>query len=105
MTDHTLKAALDLLFALRHVSEEADRINNEIYKLDPSDDFHPRISPAIGQIEKKMVDMLDLYFEDLTGWESLAEHMLYETGVIHIDESVFNLKDRKDFEMVIKIAK
>lgn len=101
--DHTTSAMLDLLFELWDMKEACDRINKSIWELNKNDDFGARISPTVGKIEKKMVDALDLYFEEVTGCEVLATHMLYETGIVFDEkEKKYNLTVRDEFEAFIE---
>lgn len=96
--NHTLKAALDLLYELQRCKIEERKINDSIYRLNQGDNFAARISATIGYIESRIVDMLDLYFEEITGDKVLATHILYETGQIYTDDKRYDCTQRVQFE-------
>ncbi len=98
----TTRAMIDLLFTLRNAKHKVDEINKMISKLNHDNDFPPRISATCGEIEQKLVDALNIYFNEITGCSGIAEHMLYETGIICSKEGVkYDLKLYDGFEKFI----
>lgn len=99
--NHTIKAMTDLLFVTRDTITAIDAINNQLHLISPYDDMGSHIAPMAGEIESTMIEALDLFFEEITGHETLASHMLYETGRIVWNGVDFDLKTREGFDAFI----
>ena len=92
----------DLLFEVAETKERMSHINHDIAQMDHgNNDFSTCLSPMMGKIEMRLHEALDLFFEQVTGLEGIASHMLYETGVIHSDGIEYRLTNRNEFNSFI----
>jgi len=103
---HTITAMTDLLFEVAETKERMTELNHELAQLDRGNsDFATYLNPMMGKIEMRISDALDLFFEEVTGSEELASHMLYETGMVTSDGIEYNLRERNQFNNFIVMNK
>lgn len=99
---HTIKAMSDLLFEAAETKAKVDHINSQLNDLHRHDDFPPSVSAMSGEIEQTLVDALDLFFEEMTDCESLATHMLYETGIVTDKDGIeYRINKRDEWDNFI----
>lgn len=100
---HTIKAMTDLLFDVAETTAKLDEVNNKLYQMAPYDDFATHIAPMAGTIATSLCEALDLFFEEITDCESLATHMLYETGIVTDRDGIeYRLHARDEFDNFIQ---
>lgn len=93
----------DLLFEVAETKERVDEINRMSAQFgDQNGDFQTFLNPMMGKIEMKLVAALDAFFKEYAGLNSMAEHALYETGIITCDGIEYNIRYRDDFNNLIK---